>query len=87
MAGGLSRHSDPSTHTVGKQHTQKIERKHLTFRTRIKTLDKENHLFFTLYSMHDLVIAYSSIAMLWICCVKAISTKLKHHLIFLAIQA
>src|SRR5262249_24255902 len=34
--GAYRRHLDPRTHTVGKQHTQKIERKHITFRTRIK---------------------------------------------------
>jgi insertion element IS1 protein InsB len=48
--GAYRRHLDPSIHTVGKQQTQKIERKHLTFRTRIKRLTKEDHLFFALYS-------------------------------------
>ncbi|HEY9696137.1 MAG TPA: IS1 family transposase [Trichocoleus sp.] len=31
---------DSQQHTVGKANTQKIERKHLTLRTRIKRLDK-----------------------------------------------
>jgi insertion element IS1 protein InsB len=30
------RHLDAQQHTVGKTHTQKIERKHLTLRTRLK---------------------------------------------------
>jgi insertion element IS1 protein InsB len=36
--GADSRHIAPELHTVGKRHTQKIERKHLTLRTRIKRL-------------------------------------------------
>jgi insertion element IS1 protein InsB len=32
------RHLDPEQHTVSKCGTQKIERKHLTLRTRIKRL-------------------------------------------------
>jgi insertion element IS1 protein InsB len=36
--GAYERHLDPAEHTVGKRNTQKIERKHLTFRTRIKRL-------------------------------------------------
>jgi insertion element IS1 protein InsB len=31
--GAYERHIDPELHTVGKRHTQKIERKHLTLRT------------------------------------------------------
>jgi IS1 family transposase len=34
--GAYRRHLDPAQHTVGKQHTQKIERKHTTLRARIK---------------------------------------------------
>jgi insertion element IS1 protein InsB len=30
--GAYRRHIDPDKHTVGKQHTQKIERKHTTLR-------------------------------------------------------
>jgi insertion element IS1 protein InsB len=36
--GAYERHIDPVFHTVGKRNTQKIERKHLTLRTRIKRL-------------------------------------------------
>jgi len=68
--GAYRRHLDPSTHTVGKQQTQKIERKHLTFRTRIKRLTRKTICFSRSILMHDLVI----------CCVKSTSTKLKHHL-------
>ena len=36
--GAYTRHLDPEEHTPGKRNTQKIERKHLTLRTRIKRL-------------------------------------------------
>jgi len=36
--GAYRRHIDLDKHTVGKQHTQKIERKHTTLRARIKRL-------------------------------------------------
>src|SRR5437016_1418724 len=54
--GAYRRHLDPSTHTVGKQHTQKIERKHITFRTRIKRLTRKTICFSRSILMHDLVI-------------------------------
>ena len=54
--GAYRRHLDPSTHTVGKQHTQKIERKHITFRTRIKRLTRKTICFSRSIFMHDLVI-------------------------------
>src|SRR2546427_2878606 len=54
--GAYRRHLDPSTHTVGKQHTQKIERKHMTFRTRIKRLTRKTICFSRSMLMHDLVI-------------------------------
>src|SRR5712691_2921322 len=54
--GAYRRHLDPSTHTVGKQQTQKIERKHLTFRTRIKRLTRKTICFSRSILMHDLVI-------------------------------
>ena len=44
-AGVYERHLPASAHTVGKIHTQQIERKHLTLRTRIKRLGAQNHLF------------------------------------------
>jgi insertion element IS1 protein InsB len=39
--GAYQRHILPAQHTRGKQHTQKIERKHLTLRTRIKRLARK----------------------------------------------
>ena len=54
--GAYRRHLDPSTHTVGKQYTQKIERKHITFRTRIKRLARKTICFSRSILMHDLVI-------------------------------
>ena len=36
--GAYRRHIDPDKHTVGKQHTQKIERQHTTLRARLKCL-------------------------------------------------
>ena len=54
--GAYRRHLEPSTHTVGKQHTQKIERKHITFRTRIKRLTRKTICFSRSILMHDLVI-------------------------------
>jgi insertion element IS1 protein InsB len=54
--GAYRRHLDPSTHTVGKQQTQKIERKPLTFRTRIKRLTRKTICFSRSILMHDLVV-------------------------------
>ena len=54
--GAYRRHLDPRTHTVEKQHTQKIERKHLTFRTRIKRLTRKTICFSRSILMHDLVV-------------------------------
>jgi IS1 family transposase len=39
--GAYTRHLDPDEHCSGKRHTQKIERKHLTLRTRIKRLARK----------------------------------------------
>jgi len=54
--GAYERHLDPSLHTVGKRHTQKIERKHLTLRTRIKRLARKTICFSKSIMMHDIVI-------------------------------
>jgi IS1 transposase len=43
--GAYRRHLDPDKHTVGKQHTQKIERKHTTLRARIKRLTRKTICF------------------------------------------
>ena len=54
--GAYQRHIAPELHTVGKRHTQKIERKHLTLRTRIKRLARRTICFSKSIVMHDLVI-------------------------------
>jgi insertion element IS1 protein InsB len=50
------RHLDPEHHTVGKTYTQKIERKHLTFRTRLKRLVRKTICFSKCVLLHDIVI-------------------------------
>jgi insertion element IS1 protein InsB len=51
-----SRHLEPEQHTVGKIQTQKIERKHLTFRTRLKRLMRKTICFSKSILLHDIVI-------------------------------
>ena len=46
----------PSNTPVGKQHTQKIESKHINLRTRIKRLVRRTICFSKTEHMHDLVI-------------------------------
>src|SRR5262249_308721 len=50
------RHIAPEQHHVGKEHTQKIESKHLNLRTRIKRLVRRTICFSKTTTMHDLVI-------------------------------
>jgi len=52
--GAYRRHLDPTTHTVGKRHTQKIERKHTTLRARIKRLTRRTICFSRSIFMDDL---------------------------------
>lgn len=54
--GAYERHLEPALHTVGKTHTQTIERKHLTLRTRIKRLARRTICFSKSEWMHDIVI-------------------------------
>jgi insertion element IS1 protein InsB len=54
--GAYKRHLNPEFHTVGKHHTQTIERKHLTLRTRIKRLARRTICFSKSILMHDTVI-------------------------------
>lgn len=54
--GAYSRHLPADQHEIGKQNTQKIERKHLTLRTRIKRLARKTICFSKLTQMHDSVI-------------------------------
>ena len=51
-----NRHLEPGQHTVGKTHTQKIERKHLTLRTRLKRLVRKTICFSKSRRLHDIVI-------------------------------
>lgn len=43
-------------HIIGKRNTQKIERKHLNLRTRIKRLTRKTICFSKTVKMHDIVI-------------------------------
>ena len=54
--GAYTRQLDPEQHWPGKQQTQRIERKHLTLRTRIKRLARKTICFSKSIQMHDLVI-------------------------------
>ena len=54
--GAYTRHLDPEVHSLGKRNTQKIERKHLTLRTRIKRLVRKTICFSKSTQMHDIVI-------------------------------
>ena len=54
--GAYTRHLDANEHQPGKRNTQKIERKHLTLRTRIKRLTRQTICFSKSIQMHDLVI-------------------------------
>lgn len=54
--GTYERHLDPQGHETGKDNLQKIERKHLTLRTRIKRLARKTICFSKSIFMHDLVI-------------------------------
>ena len=55
-AGVYQRHLPPAQHTVGKLTMQKIERKHLTLRTRLKRLARKTLCFSRSRVMHDLLI-------------------------------
>ena len=54
--GAYQRYLDKQEHIVGKSNTQKIERKHLTLRTRIKRLARKTICFSKSIEMPDLVI-------------------------------
>jgi IS1 family transposase len=54
--GAYTRHLGPEVHSPGKRNTQKIERKHLTLRTRIKRLVRKTICFSKTTQMHDIVI-------------------------------
>ena len=54
--GAYERHVDAEKHTVGKEHMQKIESKHINLRTRMKRLVRRTICFSKTEHMHDLVI-------------------------------
>jgi len=54
--GAYSRYLESSKHTIGKANTQKVERKHLTLRTRIKRLARKTICFSKSIWLHDVVI-------------------------------
>jgi len=55
-AGVYRRHLPPAQHAVGKLSMQKIERKHLTLRTRLKRFARKTLGFSRSCLMHDLVL-------------------------------
>ena len=54
--GAYQRHLEPEKHYPGKCYTQQIERKHLTFRTRLKRLMRKTICFSKSAELHDTVI-------------------------------
>jgi len=54
--GAYTRHIDSEHHFPGKRNTQKIERKHLNLRTRLKRLTRKTIYFSKSELMHDVVI-------------------------------
>jgi insertion element IS1 protein InsB len=54
--GAYTRQLDLERHCPGKRQTQRIDRKHLTLRTRLKRLARKTICFSKSIQMHDLVI-------------------------------
>src|SRR5438874_9400109 len=54
--GAYTRHLDAEVHSPGKRNTQKIARKHLTLRMRIKRLVRKTICFSKTIQMHDIVL-------------------------------
>ncbi len=54
--GTYKRHIEAEQHCLGKRHTQKLERKHLGLRTRIKRLARKTICFSKSSQMPDIVI-------------------------------
>jgi insertion element IS1 protein InsB len=52
--GSYERHIDPAQHAIGKAQTQKIARKPIHVRTRMKRLVRRTMCFSTTTLMHDL---------------------------------
>jgi len=54
--GSYERNLNPENHTITKKNTQRIERKNLNFRTRIKRLTRKTICYSRSVLMHDIVI-------------------------------
>ena len=54
--GAYARHLLPEVHVLDKRNTQRIERKHVTLRTRIKRLARKTLCFSKTTELHDIVI-------------------------------
>ena len=54
--GCYERNIEAGRHTVGKEHTQAIERKNLTLRTRVKRLCRRTICYSKSVAMHDIVV-------------------------------
>jgi insertion element IS1 protein InsB len=54
--GTYERHVNAEQHTVGKEHMQRIESKHINLRTRLKRLVRRTLCFSKTARMHELVI-------------------------------
>jgi IS1 family transposase len=54
--GAYRRYLPPGQHVTGKRPIQRIERKHLTLRTRLKRLTRQTLCFSRSIAMHDVVI-------------------------------
>ncbi len=54
--GAYERHIPTEQHEVGKRKTQRIERRHLSLRTRIKRLTRKTICYSRTEEMHDIVI-------------------------------
>ena len=56
--GVYSRNLPVTNHTIGKSNTQRIERKNLTLRTRIKRLTRKTICFSKSVTMYDIVVGF-----------------------------
>jgi insertion element IS1 protein InsB len=81
--GAYERLPNPAEHTVGKRNIQKIERKHLTFRTRIKRLARKMICFSKSIVMHDVVIGLFIIALSSVVAFNSNPTDLEYNFILI----
>jgi insertion element IS1 protein InsB len=63
--GTYMRHLDPAKHTIGKQHMQTIESKHINLRTRIKRLVRRTLCFSKTERMHEVDGRMSAPVLAW----------------------